>query len=105
MPEVTLLDTQYDKIKAAADGGQKVELEFEIRNYFNMGPVKYYNVIAWLPGTQSQDPAVILLRHRKPGPPAHSRGLLPARRPSHLQNNDHRPHGPSQALGEWSVSC
>jgi cyclophilin family peptidyl-prolyl cis-trans isomerase len=63
MPEMTMLDTQYDEIKAAADAGQKVELEFEIRNYFKMGPVKYYNVIAWLPGTQSQDPAIILSGH------------------------------------------
>jgi cyclophilin family peptidyl-prolyl cis-trans isomerase len=63
MPEITLLDTQYDEITAAAGGGQKVELEFEIRNFFKMGPVKYYNVIAWLPGTQSQDPAVILSGH------------------------------------------
>jgi hypothetical protein len=63
MPEITLLEMQYDEITAAAAGGQKVELEFEVRNYFKMGPVKYYNVIAWLPGTQSQDPAVILSGH------------------------------------------
>ncbi len=63
MPEITLLDTQYDEIAASAAAGKAVELEFEIRNYFKMGPVKYYNVIAWLPGTESQDPAVILSGH------------------------------------------
>jgi hypothetical protein len=63
MPEITLLDVQYDEIKAAADGGKTVELEFEIRNFFKMGPVKYYNVIAWLPGTESQEAAVILSGH------------------------------------------
>ena len=63
MPEITLLDTQYDEITASADAGKAVELEFEVRNYFKMGPVKYYNVIAWLPGTQSQDPAVIISGH------------------------------------------
>jgi cyclophilin family peptidyl-prolyl cis-trans isomerase len=63
LPEITLLDTQYDQVKATADAGKGVELEFEIRNYFKPGPVKYYNVIAWLPGSQSQDPAVILSGH------------------------------------------
>jgi len=63
LPEITLLDTQYDEITASADAGRAVELEFEIRNYFKMGPVKYYNVIAWLPGTESPDPAIILSGH------------------------------------------
>jgi cyclophilin family peptidyl-prolyl cis-trans isomerase len=63
LPEITLLDSQYAEIKTMADGGQKVDLEFEIRNGFKMGPVKYYNIIAWLPGTVSPDEAVILSGH------------------------------------------
>jgi cyclophilin family peptidyl-prolyl cis-trans isomerase len=63
VPEITLLDAQYDEIKTLAEGGKKVELEFEIRNGFKMGPVKYYNIIAWLPGTQFPDEKVILSGH------------------------------------------
>jgi len=63
LPEITLLDTHYNEIKTMAEGGQKVELEFEIRNGFKMGPVKYHNVIAWLPGTDYPDESVILSGH------------------------------------------
>ncbi len=63
LPEITLLDTQYDEIKAMVESGQEVELEFEIRNGFKMGPVKYYNIIAWLPGTDYPDETIILSGH------------------------------------------
>ena len=43
--------------------GKRVELEFDIRNYFRPGPVKYHNVIAWIPGTQYPDEYVILGGH------------------------------------------
>jgi cyclophilin family peptidyl-prolyl cis-trans isomerase len=63
LPEITLLDTQYNEIKKLLEDGQKVELEFEIRNAFKMGPVKYHNIIAWLPGTDYPDEAVIMSGH------------------------------------------
>jgi len=63
LPEITLLDTQYDEIKTMVEDGQKVELEFDIRNGFFMGPVKYYNIIAWLPGTDYPDECIILSGH------------------------------------------
>lgn len=63
LPEITLQDTHYVEIKTMAERGQNVELEFEICNWFKMGPVKYYNIIAWLPGTDYPDECVILSGH------------------------------------------
>ena len=63
LPEITLLDTQYDEIKTMVEAGQDVELEFDINNGFIMGPVKYYNIIAWLPGTDYPDECIILSGH------------------------------------------
>jgi cyclophilin family peptidyl-prolyl cis-trans isomerase len=63
MPEITLLDAQYDQIKGLADAGKTVTLEFEIRNFFKPGPVKYHNVVAWLPGVEFSEESVILSGH------------------------------------------
>ena len=43
--------------------GKRVELEFDIRNYFRPGPIKYHNVIGWIPGTKYPDEYVILGGH------------------------------------------
>jgi len=45
------------------NGGNTVELEFEIRNWFKLGPVKYHNIIAWIPGTIYPDEYVIMSGH------------------------------------------
>jgi carboxypeptidase Q len=63
LPDIKLIDKQYKEIKDLVSKGQKVELEFDIRNYFRPGPVKYYNVIGWIPGTQYPDEYVILGGH------------------------------------------
>jgi cyclophilin family peptidyl-prolyl cis-trans isomerase len=63
LPDVKLIDKQYNEIKDLVLKGQKVELEFDIRNYFRPGPVKYHNVIGWIPGTQYPDEYVILGGH------------------------------------------
>ncbi|NSW95788.1 MAG: M28 family peptidase, partial [Bacteroidales bacterium] len=63
LPDIKLIDKQYNEIKSLVEKGQKVELEFDIRNYFRPGPVKYHNVIAWIPGTKYPDEYVILGGH------------------------------------------
>jgi len=63
LPDIRLQDTQYDDIKEMVSNGEPVKLEFEIRNWFKMGPVKYHNVIAWIPGTEFPDEYLIMSGH------------------------------------------
>jgi len=63
LPDIKLLDSQYDEIKAAAEKNQPVELEFDVRNWFKMGPVKYHNVVATIRGSQYPDEYVVLGGH------------------------------------------
>lgn len=63
LPDIKLIDKQYNEIKEMVTKGEKVELEFDIRNYFRPGPVKYHNVIGWIPGSQFPDEYVILGGH------------------------------------------
>jgi len=63
LPDIKLLDTQYDEIRGLVEAGDPVELEFDIRNWFKMGPVKYHNVVAVIPGTTYPDEYVVLGGH------------------------------------------
>ncbi len=63
LPDIKLIDTQYEKIREMVEEGEKVELEFDIRNYFRPGPIKFHNVIGWIPGTEKPDEYVILGGH------------------------------------------
>jgi carboxypeptidase Q len=63
LPDIKLIDKQYNEIKDLVLKGEKVELEFDIRNYFRPGPIKYSNVIGWIPGTEHPDEYVILGGH------------------------------------------
>lgn len=63
LPDIKLLNTQYDEIKAAAEKNQPVELEFDIRNWFKMGPVKYHNVVATIRGSQYPDEYIVIGGH------------------------------------------
>jgi carboxypeptidase Q len=63
LPDIKLLDKQYNEIKELIQAGKKVELEFDIRNYFRPGPIKYYNVVGWIPGTEFPEEYVILGGH------------------------------------------
>jgi hypothetical protein len=62
-PAVNMIKKDYDEIAELVAGGGEVELEFDIRNYFKKGPVKLYNVIADLPGTEWPDEYVIVGGH------------------------------------------
>ncbi len=63
LPDIKLVDKQYNEIKDKVTKGERVVLEFDIRNYFRPGPVKYYNVVGWIPGTKYPDEYVILGGH------------------------------------------
>jgi carboxypeptidase Q len=63
LPSVTLLRKQFDELAASLKDGKTVELEFDIRNYFKKGPIKLYNVIADIPGTDLPDEFVIVGGH------------------------------------------
>jgi carboxypeptidase Q len=63
LPDIKLWNAQYDEIKAAVEKNQPVELEFDIRNWFKMGPVKYHNVVATIRGSQYPDEYVVIGGH------------------------------------------
>jgi carboxypeptidase Q len=61
--DIKLVDKQYNEIKSLVQEGKEVELQFDIRNNFKPGPVKYYNVIGIIPGTEFPDEYVVLGAH------------------------------------------
>jgi cyclophilin family peptidyl-prolyl cis-trans isomerase len=63
LPDIKLLDTQYNEIKAMVEKNQPVELEFDIRNWFKMGPIKYHNVVATIKGTTYPDEYIVIGGH------------------------------------------
>jgi carboxypeptidase Q len=63
LPDIKLAESQYNEIKALVEKGEQVELEFDIRNWFKLGPVKYYNVVATLRGTEFPDEDIVLGGH------------------------------------------
>jgi hypothetical protein len=62
-PQVILLEEEWQEIKGMLTSGDEVILEFDIRNYFEKGPVPLYNVIADIPGTEFPDEYVIIGAH------------------------------------------
>ena len=63
IPDIKLDEHQYKIIEQMAKERRRFELEFDIRNYFKMGPVKYHNVIGIIPGTKYPDEYVIMGGH------------------------------------------
>ena len=63
LPDIKLAEPQYNEIKGLAEKGEKVELEFDIRNWFKMGPVKYHNVVATLRGSEFPAETIVLGGH------------------------------------------
>lgn len=52
VPDIKLDEHQFKVIEQMTKERQRFELEFDIRNHFKMGPVKYHNVIGIIPGTK-----------------------------------------------------
>jgi len=63
LPDIKLLNSQYDEIKSMVEKNQPVELEFDIRNWFKMGPIKYHNVVATIRGSQYPDEYIVMGGH------------------------------------------
>ena len=63
VPDIRLDENQYAIIKKKVEERRYFLLEFDIRNHFRMGPVKYHNVIGKITGTQFPDEYVIVGGH------------------------------------------
>ena len=63
LPDIKLDERQYKEIADMVDKREFVELEFDIRNHFRLGPIPYYNVIAVLPGTEKPEELLICCGH------------------------------------------
>jgi carboxypeptidase Q len=63
LPDIKLAEDQYKEIQGLAEKGGPVELEFDIRNWFKMGPVKYHSVVATLRGSEFPDEYIVVGGH------------------------------------------
>ncbi|MBQ7222631.1 MAG: M28 family peptidase, partial [Bacteroidales bacterium] len=63
LPDIKLDADQYNEILHIVERGERIELEFDIRNHFRLGPIKYHNVFAEIPGTEYPDEYVIVGGH------------------------------------------
>jgi Zn-dependent M28 family amino/carboxypeptidase len=63
VPDIKLDEHQYKLIYQMAEERRYFQLEFDIRNHFKMGPVKYHNVIGVIQGSEFPDEYVIVGGH------------------------------------------
>lgn len=63
VPDIKLDEHQYNTIAQKVKERQYFQLEFDIRNHFRMGPVKYHNVIGVIKGTKYPDEYVMMGGH------------------------------------------
>ncbi|MBR0393784.1 MAG: hypothetical protein IIX04_01600 [Alistipes sp.] len=102
VPDIKLDEAQFERIYKLAEQRRYVELEFDIRNYFKMGPVPYHNVVATMKGSKYPDEYVmakgsgvtrsllfISQYRRRSIPPSPGRGCL---RPRWRYRNRNGPH-------------
>lgn len=61
--QVIIRRDQWKKVEAHLKNNKKVELEFDIQNSFKKGPIKLYNVIADVKGTEFPNQYVIFGGH------------------------------------------
>ena len=61
--EVIIRRDQWKKVEAHLKNNKRVELEFNIENKFRKGPIKLYNVIADVKGTEFPDEYVVFGGH------------------------------------------
>lgn len=63
VPDIKLDEHQYKIIKQLVTERRYLQLEFDIRNHFKMGPIKYHNVIGKIKGSEFPDEYVIMGGH------------------------------------------
>lgn len=63
VPDIKLNEHQYNIIKRMAEERRYFMLEFDIRNHWKPGPIKYHNVIGVIPGSEYPDEYVIMGGH------------------------------------------
>ena len=63
VPAIDLVKIEFDEIVALLKYHKPVTLEFDIRNYFEQGPIALFNVVAEIPGTEHPDEFVIVGGH------------------------------------------
>lgn len=63
VPDIKLDEEQYDRIYKLAKERRQIELEFDIRNHFQIGPIPYHNVIATIKGAKYPDEYVLVGAH------------------------------------------
>ncbi|MFR9504095.1 MAG: M20/M25/M40 family metallo-hydrolase [Rikenellaceae bacterium] len=63
VPDIKLDEHQYAKIEQMVKERREPILEFDIRNHFKLGPIKYHNVVATIKGEKYPDEYVIVSGH------------------------------------------
>jgi hypothetical protein len=63
VPDIKLDEHQYAVIEQMVKERKYFQLEFDIRNYFKMGPIKFYNVIGIIKGSKYPDEYVMMGGH------------------------------------------
>ncbi|MDR0972661.1 MAG: M28 family peptidase [Prevotellaceae bacterium] len=62
-PDIKLDEHQYAIIEQMAKERREFLLEFDIRNHFSIGPIKYHNIVASIKGSKYPDEYVIVSGH------------------------------------------
>lgn len=63
VPDIKLDEEQFELIARKVDRREYIQLEFDIRNHFRMGPIKYYSLIAVMKGSELPDEYIFSSGH------------------------------------------
>lgn len=63
LPDIRLDEEQYNRIRTLVQQRRNVQLEFDIRNYFRLGPIPYHNLVATMRGSKHPDEYVVVGAH------------------------------------------
>lgn len=63
VPDIKLNEDQYAEIAKMVERREYFQLEFDIRNHFKMGPVKFHNIIGVMEGSEYPDEYVLCGGH------------------------------------------
>lgn len=61
--QVNLINSQWKELLGLIEAGEAMELEFDIQNNFKKGPVRHFNVVADLKGSEKPEEVVIVGGH------------------------------------------